>query len=109
VFINFVRHEARRVLGLGDEHPIDERQALLKMGLDSLMAVELRNRLAAALGRALPATLLFDYPSPAALADFLLGAPQRTDTETGDLLLQDIATMSDEDAERLLEHELGLT
>jgi acyl carrier protein len=106
LFINFVRHEGRRVLGLGDEHPIDERQALLKMGLDSLMAVELRNRLAAALGRTLPATLLFDYPSPAALADFLLGAPRRAETERSDLLLQDITTMSDEDAERLLEHEL---
>ncbi|HXC25498.1 MAG TPA: SDR family NAD(P)-dependent oxidoreductase, partial [Gemmatimonadaceae bacterium] len=105
--INFVHHEARRVLGLGETHPIDERQPLLKMGLDSLMAVELRNRLAAALGRTLPATLLFDYPSPAALAEFLLGAPEHVAVAPTDLLLEDIATMSDEDAERLLEHELG--
>jgi NADP-dependent 3-hydroxy acid dehydrogenase YdfG/acyl carrier protein len=105
--VGFIRQEARRVLGLGDAHPIDERQPLLKLGLDSLMAVELRNRLAAALGRPLPATLVFDYPSPSVLAEFLLGVPRRTAPAESDLVLQDVATLSDEEAERLLEHELG--
>ena len=108
VVVGFIAQEARRVLGLGDTFPIDERQPLLKLGLDSLMAVELRNRLAAALERPLPATLLFDYPSPAVLADFLLGVPARVKAEKSDLVLQDIAALSDEEAERLLEHELGL-
>jgi acyl transferase domain-containing protein/acyl carrier protein len=105
--IDFIRHEARRVLGLSEGHPIDERQPLLKMGLDSLMAVELRNRLTVALSRSLPATLLFDYPSPAALADFLLGTSRRVEAQPSDLILDDIAAMSDAEAERLLEHELG--
>jgi acyl transferase domain-containing protein/acyl carrier protein len=108
LLIGFVRQEARRVLGLGESHPIDERQPLLKLGLDSLMAVELRNRLAAALGRPLPATLLFDYPSPAALTEFLLGGDsRRSEAAPDDALLSDIASMSDEEAERLLEQELG--
>jgi NADPH:quinone reductase-like Zn-dependent oxidoreductase len=117
IFLTFVKQEARRVMGLADTHAIDERQPLLKMGLDSLMAVELRNRLAAALGRSLPATLLFDYPSPGAIADFVLGAmtaattgtadPTARETPDDDALLRDIAGMSDEEAERLLERELG--
>ena len=51
----------------------------LQLGLDSLMAVELRNALAEALGRTLPATLLFKYPTLEALGDFVLSqVPQPT-------------------------------
>lgn len=107
LLIGFIRQEARRVLGLGDAHPVDERQPLLRLGLDSLMAVELRNRMAAALRRPLPATLLFDYPSPSALTDFLLDADTRQTVSTSEgPLLADIASMSDEEAERMLEREL---
>jgi hypothetical protein len=78
------------------------------------MAVELRNRVAASLGRTLPATLLFDYPSLGAIADFVLGAADARDSaqpdtrETGrdNLVLQDIAAMSDEEAEQMLAREL---
>lgn len=44
---------------------------LTEAGLDSLGAVELRSNLAAAFGLELPATLAYDYPTPAALADFI--------------------------------------
>ena len=50
---------------------IDPQQPLSEAGLDSLMAVELRDTIGRAVGRVLPATLLFDYPTLDALAHYL--------------------------------------
>ena len=60
------------VLGLRTGESVDPERPLRELGLDSLLAVELRNRLARLLGQPLPATLLFDYPTLARLADHLL-------------------------------------
>ncbi len=65
--------QVAHVLGCAPE-TVDARRAFRELGLDSSAAVELRNRLAALTGRRLRSTLLFDYPTPAALADHLLGA-----------------------------------
>ncbi|MFJ7206628.1 type I polyketide synthase [Streptomyces sp. NPDC098789] len=63
---------AAEVLGHSEEDgAIDPDDLLADRGLDSLAAVELRNRLATATGTALPATLLFDFPSPRAVATHL--------------------------------------
>jgi acyl transferase domain-containing protein/NADPH:quinone reductase-like Zn-dependent oxidoreductase len=67
----FLRRQATRVLGLDPSQPIDGRQPLGELGLDSLMAVEMRNALGLAVGAPLPATLLFDHPTLDALADYL--------------------------------------
>jgi acyl carrier protein len=64
-----IRRRAAEVLGM--ERPLPAGKAFRDLGYDSLTALELRNRLGAAIGHRLPTTLVFDYPTPAALADYL--------------------------------------
>ncbi len=70
---DLVREEVCRVLGIDRAHQPAPTQRLKEFGVDSLMAVELRNRLAArlALQRKLTATLIFDYPTVQAIARYL--------------------------------------
>jgi acyl carrier protein len=70
--LELVRSEAATVLGHADPTAIEPNRAFKELGFDSLAAVELRNRLSQALEARLPATSLFDYPSPLVLTRFLL-------------------------------------
>ncbi|MEO8152056.1 MAG: SDR family NAD(P)-dependent oxidoreductase [Rhizobacter sp.] len=116
----FVRERALRALGVDLARAVDPRTPLGELGLDSLLAVELRNTLGAALGQSLPATLLFDYPTIDTLTEYLLDEviqPAAADAPAVEAAVQDAARdatreppslvgaiedLSDEEVDRLL-------
>ncbi len=71
LLLDLVRTHTATVLGHADTTPIDPISTFQDLGLDSARAVELRNRLKSATELPLPTTLIFDYPNPAAVAEYL--------------------------------------
>nr|WP_202968150.1 SDR family NAD(P)-dependent oxidoreductase [Pseudonocardia sp. AL041005-10] len=98
--LKIVRHHTAVVLGHADGAALAPSSSFKELGIDSLTALEVRNGLAHALGTALPATLVFDHPTPAAVSRHLLRtlgpSSSPTGTSTMDMLAGRIREWSTE-------------
>jgi NADPH:quinone reductase-like Zn-dependent oxidoreductase/NAD(P)-dependent dehydrogenase (short-subunit alcohol dehydrogenase family) len=107
IVLELLRAQTAAVLGYRSSDAMDSTRTFKELGFDSLAAVELRNRLIAASGLQLPATLIFDYPTLEAVADFLLeemmaetnGSPAHLDIDL-DKLQVTLSSMSAQAARR---------
>jgi len=116
MLLALVTDQVRNGLRLDARKPINLQQPLSELGLDSLLAIELRNHIGLSLGlnSSLPATLLFDYPTLETITDYLAEevlsidspkSPERVKEE--DKLLGEIERLSDAEAEALLLAEMS--
>jgi NAD(P)-dependent dehydrogenase (short-subunit alcohol dehydrogenase family)/acyl carrier protein len=71
LLLNQIRDEVATVLGFAPAEALDLRRGFFKMGMDSLMSVQLRNRLENRLGCFLPPTVALEYPTVEALTDYI--------------------------------------
>lgn len=113
-----IRGEVARVLGFDPSQPLDLQRGFFKLGMDSIMTVQLRNRLELGLGCSLPPTVAFEYPTIQSLTGYLVAEVLSLDiadqnTPPAEIQPQDDAStanlddLSDEDLWALFDDELA--
>jgi len=118
VLMTYLRAQIATVLGMDSPEQMEPRQRLFDLGIDSLMALQLKNRLEPSLGCTLPQTLLFDYPTIEALTDYLVQevipldfswkseVEQQQENKAPELCTATLEQLSESEAEVLLLKEL---
>ncbi len=107
LLFDHVKEQVVKVLGIDPTEEIDPRQGLFEMGVDSLLAVDLQNRLEASTNQSLSSSFIFDHPTLEALTQYLLhdvlkmGQPQ-TETQPSlepqeDALEDEVSNLSEEE------------
>jgi acyl carrier protein len=111
LLVAYIREQVAKVLGLDPSHPIDSTQGLMSLGMDSLMAVELRSCLEASVGHPLSATVVLEYPTIDAIADYLatevLSLNESAALAVNTVTIPDSKIRQAEELERLSEDELA--
>lgn len=118
--LSFVQRELASVLGYPDSVSLDPRQGFFRLGMDSLQAVQLRNKLEASLGCSLPPTIAFEYPTSEALARYLADAVLKLPVVTrgkpisaqqaqqAEPVPARLDTLGEDSLAELLDHELAM-
>ncbi|MEE8526151.1 MAG: SDR family NAD(P)-dependent oxidoreductase [Thermoanaerobaculia bacterium] len=114
LLLRYVGEQAARVLDLESSQELDSGRPLKELGFDSLLAVELRNALESSLGRTLPATLMFDYPSIQAMVGYLADEvfadepqpPEARPPEERDVRVEELVGLPEVEVEKMLIEEL---
>lgn len=111
----YVRTQVLNILGIDPVTGLDSGKRLFDAGLDSLRAIELRNKLQSELECSLPSTLTLNYPTIEAMTAFLAstlpffrrsdGKPTEDSSEIH-LNAQDVADLSEEEMRRIIDDEL---
>ena len=70
---DYIRTQVAEILGFRSPDRVDPRQGFFRMGMDSIMTMQLRTRLETALDHSLPPTVAFEYPTVDSLVDFIAG------------------------------------
>ena len=114
-----VRDAVMRALGFPPSRPLKPDQGFFELGMDSVMAIDMKNRLQTSLGRPIPTTLIFEYPTVASLTRYLgervLGlageaepppAPPRHDDRAPAAAASELDSVSSAELAALLQGEL---